>query len=532
MILIQKIKSQFISLFFGIFTVCLTSTAEAASRITFNLIPFGQFQIKVADLEAFVATGAKTPELDYYLRRLDSEQLEQLPTLLTTPLDLHPLAIANFSNSQIGAITIANFAKGIRVRQNRNGFYALRGAIIAAAFDESQLTILNLLRHYPLETIDLDLALLNQYFQQANRLTQNRQEIKRTWFDSESATALSEDSHKGHSAPQDLGLYTWQKRTLQYDNPRRPQKGLFDLYQPNIDRPVPLIAISHGIASNRQTFAYLGQHFASHGFAVAVVEHSEISLDKFDRFLAGKAAFPDGQNLINNPLDISSVLDRLESEPNLDLERVGVVGQSFGGYTALALSGGKLFADQTAAECQTENFDRVLLNLSSLAQCTFNQLGQSSVQLRDPRIKAAIAINPMGGLFGKRGINSVETPTMIISGTHDPIMPAVDEQIEPFVWLDPSLEKYLVLIEPGTHFSFLQEGLGVLPVPDTDVGPRPVYAYPVLKALGTSFFQLHLAQQLEYQVYLQEDRAVQLNSDAFKLAIIRSLAESELEQFP
>ena len=508
------------------------TTSEAAERITFNLTPFGEFQIKVADLEAFATTGTRTSELDYYLKRLDPKQLTRLSKLLTTPLKLNPLAIAKFSNSQIGKIAIANFAKGIRGSYNQNGFYALRGAVIAAAFDDSQLTLLNLLHHYPLKTVHLDLDVLSRYFRQASVIAHNREEIERIWFadDGNGDRQLRQKSQQ-HLAPQIEGQYTWQKRTLRYRNPNRQQAGLFDLYQPDSDRPVSLIAISHGIASNRQTFAYLAKHLASHGFAVAVIEHNEIGLDKFDRFLAGKQAFPNGDNLINNPLDVSAVLDRLESEPSLDLQQVGVVGQSFGGYTSLALSGGKLITDETAEECQAESYPNVLLNLSSLAKCTFNQLGKPQVRLRDPRIKAVIAINPMLGIFGKEGMSSVETPIMIISSTHDLVMPPVAEQIEPFSSLNDNLAKYLVLIEPGTHFSFLQEGLGVLPLPDRDLGPRPIYAYPALKGLSTAFFGLHLAQQQEYQTYLQGKDIAQLNNNAFELAIIQAIAEGELEHF-
>ena len=532
MILIQKIKFQAISLFIGVSAVFWATTSAAAERVTFDRTPLGQFQIKVADLEAFATAGTITPELDYYLRRLDSQQLSRLSTLLTTPLELNPLAIAKFSYSQVGKIAIANFAKGIRGSYNQNGFYALRGAIIAAAFDDSQLTVLNLLRHYPLKTVHLDLKILAKYSRRAAVIAHNREEIERTWFVPPEDDIISpEKKLKQHLAPQTLGQHTWQTRTLRYRNPNRPQAGLFDLYQPNINTPVPLIVISHGIASNRQTFAYLGKHLASHGFAVAIIEHNAIALDKFDRFLAGKAPFPNADNLINNPLDVSAVLDRLESEPNIDVQQVGVVGQSFGGYTALALSGGELIADEAMAECQAESYPNVLLNLSSLAKCTFNQLGRDRLQLRDPRIKAVMAINPMIEIFGKQGMSSVATPTMIISGTHDLVMPSVDEQIRPFSWLDSRLAKYLVLIKPGTHFSFLQEGLGVLPVPDTNVGPRPIHAYPALKALSTSFFQLHLAQKSEYQAYLSSDRPRQLSNDAFKLAVIRSIAENELKKF-
>ncbi|MEL6493892.1 MAG: alpha/beta hydrolase [Cyanobacteria bacterium J06623_7] len=531
------------------FSALLPSVALSAERITFSLKPFGQFQIQIEDLEAFVTTGTKTTELDYYLRRLTPEQQGSLPGLLSTPLQFEPLTVAKFSNSTVGEVAIATLGKGIRASSTRNGFYALRGAIIAAAFDEEGLSLINLLQHYPLETVHLDLEVLTQYLQRGMAIAHNRQEIDRTWFDL-SATIAHNPSGQQPSPQiktdralptlveklQSLGQYTWRQRTLSYQNGPGSETRLFDLYQPEITGSVPLIVISHGIASNRQTFAYLGKHLASYGFAVAAIEHNEISLDQFDRILAGTESFPQVENLLGRPRDISSVLDRLEAEPEIDVEQVGVIGQSFGGYNALALSGGKLTPGVNSAVCQRENYRYVLLDLSSLAQCSFLQRHLSQVELRDERVKATVAINPMAKIFGQ-GIGSVQTPTMIIAGTNDLIMPPVTEQIRPFAGLNQDLDNYLVMVKPGTHFSFLQEGLGVLPVPDTVVGPRPIYAHPLLKSLTTAFFQVYLGpeqpvtklQQNLKQEFKQD--LTQLDNNAFELTVIRSLRDIDLEAF-
>ncbi len=528
MIFAQNIKSGLISLLLGISAVLLPTKISAAERITFSFSPFGQFNLKVDDLEAFVATGEISPELAYYLNRLPSQQVAKLPELLSTPFEFNPLTISKFSNSSVGEAVIKNFAKGIRADVNRNGFYALRGAIIAAAFDPEGLTLMNLLQQFPLETIYLDLGVLQQYLKRGETLAKNRQAIKQAWF--------AEDKHRDRF-PNELpdisasGQYTWSKRTLTFQNPRRTKPGIFELYQPKTERSVPLIVISHGVASSRETFAYLGQHLASYGFAVAVIEHQDISLEKFAQFLAGAAKFPNPDNLINQPLDVKYVLDRLEQESKLNLQQVGIIGQSFGGYAALALAGAKLTSDRHNSSCEAENYRDILLDLSSLAQCSLNELEQPIPELRDPRIKAAIAINPMGKVFGQAGISSIETPTMIVSGTNDLIMPPVVEQIRPFTWLNQNLDKYLVLVKPGTHFSFLQEGLGVLPVPDSVVGPSPTSAHPSLKALSTAFFQVYLAQQPKYQTFLRNNQINQdANSDAFELSIIRSLSEAQLEE--
>ncbi|WP_319419080.1 alpha/beta hydrolase [Pleurocapsa sp. FMAR1] len=533
----QSTRFAIASFILGIFATVFPVTAIAAEKITFNLSPFGQFNIQVDDLETFVDTGEVSSELAYYLNRLPPQQVEKLPKLLSTPLEVNPLSISNFSNSTVGEAVIKNFGKGIRADANINGFFALRGAIIAAAFDDRGLTIINLLRQFPLETVYVDPKVIEQYIKRGSTLLKNRKVLDRAFLNH----AQNSASSKAQSELQELqiqGTYTWNKRTLSYKNPRRDSKGYFDLYQPKVNQLVPLIVISHGLASDRQTFAYLGEHFASHGFAVAIVEHDDISLNKFDRFLSGSTRFPEPNNLIDQPLDVKSVLDRLEQESatnprlqnKLNLQEVGVLGQSIGGYTSLALAGGKLTADKMAEECQPENYRDVLLDLSSLAKCTFDDLKDSHYQLQDPRIKAVVAINPLGKIFGKEGMGAIKIPTMLISGTHDLITPSVDEQLKPFTWLNRDVDKYLVLVKPGTHFSFLQEGLGVLPVPEGIVGPSPSSAYPGLKALSTAFFKAYLAHQEKYKNYLQSDRLDILSNDAFEFSLIRSLTPTKLQE--
>ena len=545
-----------ISLILGISAILFPTKLMAAERIAFNLLPFGQFYIKIDDLETFVKKGEISDELAYYLNRLPPQQVQRLPELLSTPLELNPLTIAKFSNSTIGETVIENFGKGIRTSTNRNGFFALRGAIIAAAFEAEGLTAMNLLREFPLETIHIDLKVLDQYIERGNNLLKNRELIEATFFSNTS------NSNNFESSPNDFsirGRYTWHKQTLTYNNPRRDRPGYFDLYLPP-KNAASLIVISHGVASSRQTFSYLGEHLASHGFAVAIVEHDDISLNKFDGFLSGSERFPEPNNLIDQPLDIKAVLDRLERETQtnnalknkINVRQTGIIGHSFGGYTSLALGGGQLKADSESAKCLVEDYQNVLLDLSSLAECTFNKLSEVDTRLKEPRIKAVMAINPMAKIFKPTGMAEIDVPTMLISGTDDLMMPPMAEQIQPFSWLQPELEKYLVLVKPGTHFSFLREGLGVLPVPDTVVGISPTFAYPVINSLSTIFFKVYLDRQLEYQKYLRSDYEVALSKDRkfsfansiipksyhlqllpnnpFELSIIRSISNTQLQK--
>ncbi|MEH2255310.1 alpha/beta hydrolase family protein [Nostoc sp.] len=65
--------------------------------------------------------------------------------------------------------------------------------------------------------------------------------------------------------------------------------------------------------------------------------------------------------LIDRPLDVTFVLDQLEqrskSDPwlqgKINGQQVGVIGQSFGGYTALVLAGARININQLQKNCKS-----------------------------------------------------------------------------------------------------------------------------------------------------------------------------------
>jgi len=98
-----------------------------------------------------------------------------------------------------------------------------------------------------------------------------------------------------------------------------------------------VIVISHGLGSDRTSFEYLATTLASYGFAVAV-EHPGSNAQQLRSLLAGRAnEVTEPNEFINRPLDVKYLLDELErrdkSDPSfqLNLQQVGVIGQSLGG---------------------------------------------------------------------------------------------------------------------------------------------------------------------------------------------------------
>ncbi|HEY3217265.1 MAG TPA: hypothetical protein VGK93_12315 [Candidatus Eisenbacteria bacterium] len=107
----------------------------------------------------------------------------------------------------------------------------------------------------------------------------------------------------------------------------------------------PLILFSHSSGSHRRGATFLCTHLSSHGYVVAALDHSEV--------VAAELARKDGETdeqraaraqawITNRVPDVCFLLDHLlgrtawGSEIRPDPARMGIVGHSFGGWTALA----------------------------------------------------------------------------------------------------------------------------------------------------------------------------------------------------
>lgn len=106
----------------------------------------------------------------------------------------------------------------------------------------------------------------------------------------------------------------------------------------------PLIIFSHSSGGNRRQSTFLTTHLASHGYVVVAMDHSEI--------VAGELSRRDGENskqteeriqlwIANRVPDVRFLLDHVLSNAdfcgNIDEAQIGIIGHSFGGWTALAV---------------------------------------------------------------------------------------------------------------------------------------------------------------------------------------------------
>jgi predicted dienelactone hydrolase len=127
--------------------------------------------------------------------------------------------------------------------------------------------------------------------------------------------------------------------------------------------------LSHGLSSDRQHCAVIARHLASHGFVAVTIDHPGSDLAKLQNLLKGLTTEVfDVSEFIDRPKDISYVLDDLTRRfPGaVKAQQTGVIGHSFGRYTALALAGATIDFDYLTKGC-SQGIDSA--NVSLLLQC-------------------------------------------------------------------------------------------------------------------------------------------------------------------
>lgn len=508
------------------------------------------FTVSVDALETFAETGEITSELALYARFLDDGLLEQLQTGLSFKLPLNVVNVDNVAYSPLGRDFLFNLGKVIQAPPGENGAKALRAAVINAAAnaDEEGWTVVDALREFPTQSIDIDLqdllalrrelSLYFSYNQAANRAIQ-----------AQAQTEASTEADLNVAALPDLsqpGPYSFRRTSVTVTNPavRQTAEGLTvnydfnsDVYVPlGLTEPAPIIIVSHGFGDVKESFTYLAEHLASYGFIVILPEHVGSDLAYRKEYLGGFLnTLLSPVEFINRPQEISFLIDRLEELTTessewaaiADVDRIGVIGDSLGASTALALGGAEINYARLLENCDQDN---LIFNVALYLECRARFLPPQNYNLRDPRIKAVVAAHAVGGgLYGPEGFAQIDVPIMLVSGSNDIVSTVVTEQIHPFVWLQTDT-KYLAMLEGGTHFSSKpgRDGAGgifaLLAGQNRDVGSR------YYKLLSVAFWSAHLKDQPEFLPYLTARYGEHISEgQPMGLDLITQLTAAQLE---
>ncbi|MGB3494444.1 MAG: alpha/beta hydrolase [Elainellaceae cyanobacterium] len=526
--------------------VAIAPTVSAANSIRAHYGPI-QLSISVESLERFADEGVINPDLQAYANRLSDQELVEVRRLLQSSADVDPVAIANFLYTAQGEAILERVGGVIRTRSS-SGFYALRAALILAASHEDGATPLGLLKEFPTDSIVIDvdrgLKIVRELDQLIN-VTSEALSLVETQFNKDVANINGISLRPAYELSR-LGPYLWEQTTLPLQDKTRDRDLPLDLYLPNVDAPAPLVVISHGLGSDRTSYRYVAEHLASRGFAVAALDHPGSNANYIQALFEGASEqISEPEEFINRPRDISFVLDELTRlaatdaafRNRMNLDQVGVIGQSFGGFTALSIAGAEINLERLQRDCPSGSALQDTLNLSLLLQCRARNLNPADlpdpISLKDDRVKAALAINPISSIvFGSEGMAGVDVPVMIVSGSSDVIAPSLMEQLFPFAWLNVS-DRYLVVMRKGTHFSTIglpDDPANSVELPPAIIGPDPALAQTYTKILSTAFFSTHVAEQPAYQEYLSPSYIRAISREPLPLSIVESLNAEQLTQ--
>lgn len=532
---------------FGLFSVSTLSAlltalpSKAAERISFVFGPF-QENLSVNSLAEFADSGKVNSDLAFYfsIARVDEKTKATFREAIRKRPDIDPILLSRFFYSEVGEDIISRLGRVVNMPRGLSGKYALRSALILAALEPEGLTLVNFLRKYPTDVwLDVeDLLILSQAIDRVVRAT--------TFITAEVAQAAAQEAATGASIDfanlPDLtqpGSFGVEQQRWQLTDSSRNRSFYVDVYRPKSWRAgkTPVVIFSHGLASRPEDFAQQAQHLASYGYVVALPQHPGSDAQQINNLIRGlsQQVFLKS-DFFERPRDVSYVIDELERRNaaefagQLDLQSVGVMGHSFGGYTALALAGATIDFDFLQQECE-----RLLyLNTSLLLECRALSLPREPNNFRDPRVTAVFAANPVNySTFGPQGLGQIQIPVMIATGTYDPATPAVLAQGLTFPALTTP-NKYLAVIEGQAHVDFSKLDAGITQAIDSIAGltlPSPQLILDYSNAIQLAFFEVHQLNNEDYRPYLQSAYAKYLSQDQkFKMMMITAASDAAIKQ--
>jgi predicted dienelactone hydrolase len=443
-------------------SVAMPSTL-AAEIVTIRFGPFQQ-SLAIADLEKF----AKTGKLPQNLQIFNSVLTPQIRELLNRRLQVDPAWGDKFVDELVRSPAGKQLITSLGVAIPGSTVESLQTALNLALRQVNGLSAIGFLQAYPEDhvTVDATKAVKIAVDFNANKLQSQALGVlleRQLLVNNNTAFQPSFD-------PAAIGKEAVQQQTLTLQDRQRNRIIPVDIYWSRVDTQAPLVVISHGFGANRKFLAYLARHLASHGITVAAVEHpgsNDTAVSKASEQVNLAQLLP-ATEFIERPKDVSFLLNELaklntqsgQLQGKFNTEKVTVIGHSLGGYTALALVGGEVNLEELRKFCKTD------LSLGESPgdwlQCAAASLKEKKLQLKDERVKSAIALNPLvGKLFGSKGLAQVNQPVLMLTGTEDVLTPTLKHQIAPFAQLRSS--KYLITAIGGTHMSISDPAYSVSP---------------------------------------------------------------------
>lgn len=221
------------------------------------------------------------------------------------------------------------------------------------------------------------------------------------------------------------------------------------------DGKYPLLLLSHGSGGNMDSLAWLSSALALRGALVLAVNHPGST--------SGDSSPRRSVQLKDRAADLSAALDTILQDPafakHIDTSRITSIGFSLGGATALNLAG--LRFDGTAYRRYCDAFGKQAEDCLFLAKGGVdlaNLPASFAADMRDPRISAAIAIDPgFSYAATDNSIAAMDLPVLLVSLGRKNLFKAADvgPKGSNLAGRLPNVTR--AVIAPAHHYTFLAE---------------------------------------------------------------------------
>jgi predicted dienelactone hydrolase len=237
-----------------------------------------------------------------------------------------------------------------------------------------------------------------------------------------------------------------------------------------------VIVISHGLAGSEFVHESLAEALARDGYLVAALRHPGDNWQDHRLIERGPVAY-----LGERPLQVSRVLDALLNDPQWSGRiardsrgpRVGALGHSAGGYTVLALAGGRFDAARLRAHCEAHRADDPIFCRRADPSAPPPDLAaaaRAASRVADPRVRAVVALAPIGALFDPGSLEDIAVPTVIYAAAKDRfLVPRFHAE-----WLAAHMPGTPLHVVPNAwHFAFVDTPSEPIPSDDGDLRDDP-----------------------------------------------------------
>src|SRR5262245_46503013 len=207
-----------------------------------------------------------------------------------------------------------------------------------------------------------------------------------------------------------------------------------------------VIVVSHGAGGLALNHRDLAMALASQGYVVAAPTHPR-----------GKGNDISGVGVwVGRPKQVSRVIDSVLDDgvlgPHIERERIGVVGHSNGGYTALAVAGARPSISAVAAHCREHPDDANFCASGGAATREAAREVGHVPDLRDPRVRSIVLMAPNAAPFTDEALAKVAVPVLVYAAENDDLT-RVRYHAERLARALPQTE--CVVVKGAGHFSFV-----------------------------------------------------------------------------